>query len=338
MRNNYLSHNLGRLTAVLLLACGGGVFLASAQTLATARPPAPVIVEAPVDAPARTAGVSDLYCGGTIELSPSFSGPEIVGAEQEQEQHSFAEGDYVFVSVGTQQGVRVGQEFLVVRPRGKFSSDFSRKKGTLGMYIQEVGRLRVTEAKDRAAVAVVTHSCDQLLLGDLLRPLPLRTAPLVRAEVAGSRFSDPNGKPQGRIVLARDGREMPTRNEIVYIDLGSEDSVKTGDYLTIFRPAGAGSISHYRDVEIATAGSGGFQSDAFKGGKFSSQAQRVKDQNGTSVLGPTVNSPKIKARRPPVPRKVVGEMVVLNVQARTATALITRIAQEIFTGDFVEVQ
>jgi hypothetical protein len=39
-----------------------------------------------------------------------------------------------------------------------------------------------------------------------------------------------------------------------------------------------------------------------------------------------------------MPRKIVGEMVVLNVQARTATAVITRVAQEIHTGDFVEVK
>jgi hypothetical protein len=39
-----------------------------------------------------------------------------------------------------------------------------------------------------------------------------------------------------------------------------------------------------------------------------------------------------------VPRKVVGEAVVLNVQSRTATVVITRVAQEIHTGDFVEVK
>jgi hypothetical protein len=39
-----------------------------------------------------------------------------------------------------------------------------------------------------------------------------------------------------------------------------------------------------------------------------------------------------------MPRKVVGEMIVLTVQERTATAVITQVAQEIHTGDFVELQ
>jgi hypothetical protein len=47
---------------------------------------------------------------------------------------------------------------------------------------------------------------------------------------------------------------------------------------------------------------------------------------------------EIKRHRPRVPRKVVGEMVILSVQTRTATAIITRVAQEIHTGDYVEVQ
>ena len=34
----------------------------------------------------------------------------------------------------------------------------------------------------------------------------------------------------------------------------------------------------------------------------------------------------------------VGEIVILNVKEKTATAVITRTAQEIHTGDWVEVQ
>ena len=46
---------------------------------------------------------------------------------------------------------------------------------------------------------------------------------------------------------------------------------------------------------------------------------------------------KAKEGRPAI-RKVVGELVVLNVKEKTATAMIVRNAQEIHTGDWVEVQ
>jgi hypothetical protein len=47
---------------------------------------------------------------------------------------------------------------------------------------------------------------------------------------------------------------------------------------------------------------------------------------------------RAKEGRPDNLRKVVGEMVILNVKERTATAVITRNAQEILPGDWVEVQ
>jgi hypothetical protein len=39
-----------------------------------------------------------------------------------------------------------------------------------------------------------------------------------------------------------------------------------------------------------------------------------------------------------MPRKIVGEIVVLDVNVRTATAIITRVAAEVHTGDWVEIQ
>jgi hypothetical protein len=39
-----------------------------------------------------------------------------------------------------------------------------------------------------------------------------------------------------------------------------------------------------------------------------------------------------------MPRKVVGEMVIIDVQARTATRIITRSLYEAHTGDWVEIQ
>jgi putative ubiquitin-RnfH superfamily antitoxin RatB of RatAB toxin-antitoxin module len=214
----------------------------------------------------------------------------------------------------------------------------TRKSGWLGVYTQEVGRLRVTVVKERVSVARVINSCDTILLGDLLRGVSSRTP--VRADEAGDldRFADPSGKQKGRIVLARDAREMVSRNQIVYIDLGKEDNLKEGDHLTVYRPVGTGDISRFRDEEVTPTANYGFESERFRGGKFSIQAQRVQDPSNSDIYGPMTTSPKVERRRPAMPRKIVGEMLVLNVQARTATAIITRVAQEIHTGDFVEVK
>lgn len=281
---------------------------------------------------------TELSCAGYIEHEPNYSGFEVVGAEQEQEQTTFGTGNLVFINAGSQQGVRVGQEFQVVRPRGRFTTKLTRKSGWLGVYTQEIGRLRVTVVKGNMSVAQVANSCEMILLGDLLRPVPNRVSPPVGDTADIDRFADPTGKQNGRIVLAREAREMISRHQIVYIDLGTEDNLKEGDRLTVYRPAGTGNISRFRDEEVALPSNYGFESEVYRGGRFSINSQRVENPERGDMKGPVMTTPRVKRRRPSMPRKIVGEIVVLNVQARTATAVITRVAQEIHTGDFVEVK
>jgi hypothetical protein len=329
------------LLLLLLVFCAFAQAAASGQT---GRAPAPaqrreqqstvILPEARLPTPA--ARPSESACGGLIEQAAQASAGQIVGAEEERERRVFGEGDLVFIDAGAQGGVRVGQEFSVVRPRGRFSSKFSRKSGSLGIYTQEVGRLRVVRVRDRVSVARIVGACSDILFGDLIRPATSRPVPEARAEVSLDRFAEPTGKQTGRIVLAREGRELVSRDQIVFIDLGGEDGVKAGDYLTVFRPEGQGTIVEYGN-EIAANARRGFESDEFRGGKHSIQSQRVKDVDG-SQYGDTVKTPSIKRRRPAPPRKVVGEIVVLHVEGRTATAVVTRVAQEIHTGDAVEVQ
>jgi hypothetical protein len=326
--------------AALLFALCFALAPVEAQTNATnsanqTKASAPVAPPTPLLAATET----ELICGGYIEYAPNYNGFEVVGGEQEQEKPAFSVNDLVFINAGSQQGVKVGQEFQVVRPRGQFTSKWSRKSGWLGVYTQEIGRLRVTVVKENVSVALVTSECnDLILLGDLLRGVPYRVSPPVGETGDIDRFADPSGKQKGRIVLARDGRELLSRDQVVYVDLGKEDNVKEGDRLTIYRPTGTGDISRFREEEVTPTANYGFESERFRGGKFSIKAQRVQDPNRNGIHGPMVTTHKTERRRPPMPRKIVGEMVILNVQARTATAVITRVAQEIHTGDFVEVK
>lgn len=337
------SHTLSvrKLLALVFILCACYVVPASAQTDDSAGAPKqqqqrPTVFYPTQRPPARAARQSESMCGGFIEQQAQAGAPQIVGAEQEQERRIFGQGNLLFVDAGSQQGVRMGQEFDIVRPRGQFRSKFSHKRGPLGVFTQEVGRLRIVRVRDRVSVGEVTFSCGDVLLGDMLRPAPSAEVPAGRADADLDRFAEPTGKQTGHIVLARDGREVLSRDQVVFIDLGTEDNVKAGDYLTVFRPLGHGTIVNYGD-ELAVNSRGGFQSNELRGGGFSNQSQRVKDVNG-SKSGATVKTPSIKRHRPPVPRKVVGELVVIHVEGRTATAVITRVAQEIHTGDAVELQ
>lgn len=285
--------------------------------------------------PAPVARESETLCGGFIEQQVPAGQPQIVGAESEREHRTFAEGDLVFIDAGAQQGVKVGQEFYVTRPRGQFRSKFSHK-GTLGVFVQEVGQLRVVRVRDRVSVAEVTNSCSAILFGDLLRPVPSGAVPAAGTDGNLDRFAEPSGKATGHIILARDGREYLARDEVVFVDLGAEDNLRVGDRLTVFRPEGHGTIVKYGDEVVANSRRG-YESNELRGGGFSNEAQRVKNVDGPKS-GRTVKTPAIKHLRPPVPRHVVGELVVTRVEGRTATAVVTRNLEEINTGDAVEVQ
>jgi hypothetical protein len=332
------------LPALLMLCACALTSVIFAQTNQSSTPvprPTPTVILPAEKTEAKVAGETDLYCAGFIQYVPAPINPEIVGGEQEQEKRSYALGDYVFINAGSEQGIKVGQDFAIVRPRGQMTSKWTAKKGWLGVYMQELGNLRVMEVKAHVSVAVITNSCETILLGDLLRQVNNRVSPSQREEVNLDRFADPTGKQSGRIVYARDAREMVTRHDIVYIDLGAEDNIKAGDYLTIYRPAGTGNLDGVANEEIARSQSYGYESERYRGGKYSNQSQRTKDYTNTPGLffkHEPVTTHEIKRHRALMPRKVVGELVILNVQTRTATALITRVAQEVHTGDFVELQ
>lgn len=291
-----------------------------------------VTLPATLNKPMAVAERNNLYCAGYVQKSPINTENRLIGAWEEVDQFMFSENNVVYINAGSSKGVKAGDLMSVVRPRGQVKTRWT-SKGGLGFYVQEVGAVEVIRVKSEYSVARVKTSCDNFLLGDLVQPTQSRTSPVFQPRPALDRFGDPNGKAMGRLFMARDGHEMITRDQIVYVDLGSEDSVQVGDYLTIFRALDKGNILLGAD-ESASARNSGFQSLTYKGGRFSNQTAR---KSGDEAGGRVVTTRRAREGRPDI-RKVVGEGVILNVKERTATVVITRTAQEIHTGDWVEVQ
>jgi len=332
-RFGYLKTTLFSLVCLLMLAPAN-----KAQSPA----PTPKLTLPSSTVPVTVAGQSTLYCAGYIRYQKLSHMPEIVGAQEEQEQRTYADGDIVYLNEGSQQGIKEGQTFQIIRPRGMVKGVHREKKGFLGIYVQDIGQLQVFKVRENTSVAKITFSCDIALLGDLLAPIPDRESPQARVGEL-DRYGDPTGKQTGRLMMAKDNREMVTRNDVVYIDLGGEDQIKRGDYLTIYRPMGTGNLTRVDNEELARNRATGFQGDRFRGGGFSSMGSRAKDS--TAFINSEgryrhrpITSKEVKDHRPLMPRKIVGELVVIDVQTRTATAIITRVTGEVHTGDWVEIQ
>jgi hypothetical protein len=278
---------------------------------------------------------NNVYCAGYIQTAPINTNFEVVGADDEREQNNYASGEFVYINQGSNNGVKVGNTYSVVRPRGQFQTKLSNKKGKLGFYVEEIGTVEIVRVRGDISVARVKNSCETILLGDLLQPLEVRNVPVSKSRPALDLFAEPNGKTIGKIVMGRDARESFSRDQIVYIDLGAEDSVKMGDFLTIFRPLGKGGSLNIQEDENMSSKDVDYGSETFKGNPFSIMSPR---KAGETAEGAIVKTSNAKKRRPAGLRKVVGDMIILNVKEKTATALILRNAQEIHLGDYVEIQ
>ena len=285
---------------------------------------------------------NNLYCAGYVQTSPLYTAPKeiatrankIVGGYNEQDGWWYMQNSLMYINGGSNKGVQVGDLYSVIRPRGEVHSRWS-SKGRLGVYVQELGVLEVIRVKDEVSVVRVKSSCDSMLIGDLLVPFEARrSAPYVERP-ALDWFQDSSGKANGRIFMARDGQETLSRDQVVYIDLGAEDKVNAGDYLTIYRMLGKGNLFINDEAESIAARNKGFGSDEYSGGRFSNMAAR---KYGSQANRGVVTTEEAKAYRPHGLRKVVGEGVIVAVKERTATMVITRATQEIHTGDWVEIQ
>src|SRR5690242_16896873 len=92
--------------ALFSLAC----LLALAFTTNAQTPtPTPTLVMPATVQSLRVAGKTSLYCAGYIRYQRLPHMPQIVGAEEEQEQHNFAEGEIVYLNAGSKQGIKEGQ-------------------------------------------------------------------------------------------------------------------------------------------------------------------------------------------------------------------------------------
>jgi len=277
-------------------------------------------------------GPNGLYCGGYIQKSPIATGNKIIGGSEEAERYNFSENNFVYINMGASKGVNVGNVFSVVRPRGQVESRWTNKD--VGFYVEEVGALQVVAVKSDYSVARIKFSCSSFLLGDLVQLREDRNAPLVNNTAKFDQWADPSGKANGRILMGRDNSETLSQNSIAYVDLGSEENVRVGDKLTVYRPLGKGNLMKTPEKESVSARDEGFHSNTYRGGKFSNQASR---KSGSEADGEMVTTYDAKRGRPAI-RKIVGEAVVINVKERSATVVITQNTQEIHTGDWVEIQ
>ena len=271
----------------------------------------------------------DLICAGFISRRRLTTDFKIVGGEKEDEIKEFTTLNIVYLNYGQRDGASVGESMFVIRPKGKYENPYTGKD--IGYFHEEIGLVRIIAVQRKVSIARVETSCDSMHIGDVVRPFDAYVAPDTRAFVPLNRYDLPSGKLSGQIVLARGHRDYLTERDVVYLDIGADQGVKVGQYFTTYREPGEveGPVGpeHFTDNDwLADKRDRDFSHRPYRGGDFSQMAEAE-------------NPNKIREERDGLPRKVTGEVCVIRLEGRSATAIITRVAGgEVNVGDYVELQ
>ena len=262
---------------------------------------------------------NNVYCSGVVTSEAVPHGTYVITGEESNALIAFSQNDYVYVNRGSSQGVKVGDQFLVVRPVEdtikidwtKWQTSILHKMGTVW---EDEGRLRVTAVRPNVSIAQVQHACEYLQRGDIALPFVERPEPALKPEANFDRFAPANGKPLAMIITGKRFQQQVGRNDIVYVNLGSQQGVKVGNYFRIFRYTGTQNETAFQTPRFA------FDVDGDLGPTYG-YGRVSKEYNWTNV-----------------PREDIGEGVVLRTGPNSATVLITLSLREIYAGDYVELE
>src|SRR5262249_15713565 len=151
------------------------------------------------------------------------SNPPMVLALEANSRMLYYAGDRVMVSAGTKQGVETGQRFFVRRP-------LSIEGSTRGQ--QTAGWLRIVDARESSAMAVVDFNCDAIAIGDYLEPFADQDLP---GEIDGT---DGTGtldfKSSATVLFGNDGRLLQGDRDFVLSNAGQKHGVTPGTRYAVY--------------------------------------------------------------------------------------------------------
>jgi len=237
---------------------------------------------------------------------------QVVSGEEANYRLTFSDGDYVYINRGSDKGVKAGDVFLVMRPLDnvthmQYFTWQDRLLHAMGQPWEDEGRLKVVVAHKNVSIAQVTDACNYLQRGDVVVPFEERPAPPLKQEANFDRFAPPSGKKKAMIVAGKNFAMESGANSIVYVNLGTNQGVKVGDYFRIFRREDNGNSLVYQTPNMGTEVEGfGAAPDHYS----------WKD----------------------LPREILGEGIVLRTSPNSSTVLITYSLKQIYEGDYCELE
>ncbi len=157
-----------------------------------------------------------------------------ITGNRHEERKSLGEGETIYINGGTQQGVRQGDRFVILKTVATKVADPRGSRKSLGDVVQQIGVIRVVTPMEKGSVALIERCMDAVEIGDrLARFTEPANIPLeLRKDIADPIKLDSN---PARVAFARDAKLDTANGDMVIIDHGSNDGLKVGDVLLAVR-------------------------------------------------------------------------------------------------------
>jgi len=269
----------------------------------------------------QTPTSADLYCAGFISKKPLPNANFVAGGLTTPNTTKFVNGEMIYLAGG---GYQAGQEYTVIRELNDinryeiFPGQHSLLKAA-GQPYAELARVKVVDSRNKTAIAQIEFSCDPVNPGDVVIPFVEKQAISFHPPERFDRFAPANGKTSGRIVMAKDfDYELGTGMK-VYMNVGANQGVKVGDYFRAVR-------AYTADLKDPA------DSLSFKASTTEDTQKRpptVEPNLLTHSKGQAIHVRDL-------PRRSVGEIVILGTTPTTSTGMIVFALEDVHTGDSVE--
>jgi hypothetical protein len=256
---------------------------------------------------------TDVYCAGWMSPKDVPNSSYVLAGEESPNTSRFYKNDSIYLAGS---GWQEGQKVSIIR-RAKDPNLFEiydeqvkeiKKAGTL---FYDMAQATVSFVLGNSAVAHVDFSCDAIVPGDLV--VPFQERPLATFHPRPYEFKHYvalKGATKGRIILSKDFDVYLGEGKKFYVNIGSNQGLKPGDYLRVVRGY---AMKDYDPADRESLASLDYEDDQLK-------------------------EPRTEPKRfSEIPTRSLGEAVVLTTTPTTATAMVTYSVEDIRIGDRFEV-
>jgi LysM domain len=262
----------------------------------------------------------DLYCSGFIRLAELSHDLKVIGKFNDDLSVFATDSEYVYISRGSAGGIAAGNSYNVIRPTRTVTNPIGRTKTErmLGKHYLEIGQVDVILVQPAFSIARVVRNCGEPVeVGDIMLPFQRINLPALPRPRSFNPLMTVTGDVKGSVVITQSalvnyGSVMELSRQIPGVTYSHLESLSRG--------VAAEGVIVYVDVGQNAGVKPGDLFIVYKGmprpsGLYSlpADAKRIRDA-----------------------RYAVGEIVILKVDEKASTALVTYASDAISQGDFVE--